>query len=687
MSEVSSARAETGSVTCVIPTHGRPADLAEALRSVLAQAVPVASVLVVDDVGDAETRELVRTAAAGGAPVRVLANPHGTGASSSRNAGARAATTTFVGFLDDDDRWRASFVERTTACARASGADLVLAGIERYRLDGRRQAMVAPAVLAPDLLLSRNPGVTGSNLLVRREAFLAAGGFDERLPVYNDWDMLICSLAAGLRHAVVPELLVEWREHSGERLSTMSARRADGVEAFLAKHRHRMSPQQQRDLQAVALGIRRRAAPGLGTRVRATWDLARLRGRPAAATSGPELATPDRPAAAGEAPDPTTARPCSPPRLLFPQSRDGVGGSVVTGAVLARDLQASGRWSPVAVVNGEGPVADYHRGLGLPVVRLDESATPHTPRPDDGNAVHRALKRVRIAHRAERYLRRHPVDLVHVHDESSALGWGLAARRRGIPMVWHVHQQLPQRVDPLLLRLSAHVVFVADANRVRFGPAGTAVPSTTVPNTVDTVAFAPAERPRPAGPVRLAFVSNLVERKRPEWAVRAGALLLEQGLDVEVLVVGADFTGSAVEALVSSPAGRRLGDRLHCPGPSQDVAGVLQGVDVLLLPSMRDREAFPRIVVEAMSCAVPVVATSVAGVPEAVVDGVTGRLVDPDDFDGFCEAVGQLVRSPELRRSMGAAARSRVLERFAADRNAERFERLYDALLRPPARA
>lgn len=654
-------------VTCVIPTHGRPADLATALSSVLAQTLRPDAVLVVDDLGDHGTQAVVAEAVRSGLDVRHVEHLSGTGASSSRNRGVREATTDYVAFLDDDDRWRAAFLERTVAQARRTGAEMVLAGIERFRLDGRTQAIVAPTTPTPEQLMDRNPGVTGTNLLVHREAFARSPGFDERMRVYNDWDMLLCCLDAGLRHAVVPELLVEWREHCGERLSTLSLSRADGVEAFLRKHRHRMTARQQRELQAVVEGIRRRTSPSLRGRLSASWRLVQVR---AGRRTVP--AAPGRRTAA-----------TAPARVVVPQSRDGLGGSVITGALLARDLRARGGWDAVAVVNGEGPVAEHHRQLGLPVSLLDDfGRSAHRPRLEDGNRVQRAGKRVRIALRAERYLRHHPVDLVHVHDESSALGWGLAARRRSVPVVWHVHQQRPQRIDPLLLWLCAHVVFVADANRVRFGATALGRPSTTVPNTVDITVFAPAPRTATNGPVRLGFVSNLVSRKRPDWVVRAGARLLQEGYDVEVVVAGADFSGTAVDELTSSAAGRVLGERLRCPGRSDDVPAVLNDLDVLLLPSMRDREALPRIVVEAMACGLPVVATSVAGVPEAVVDGTTGRLVDPDDFDGFCSAVREVVADRELRVRMGLAGRARALEVFAAGRSVAQVEEIYRGLVR-----
>ena len=106
----------------------------------------------------------------------------------------------------------------------------------------------------------------------------------------------------------------------------------------------------------------------------------------------------------------------------------------------------------------------------------------------------------------------------------SALAWGLAARARRIPLVWQVHQQKPQVwVDWLLRRLAAHIVFVAANNQRRFDGAALP-PSSVIYNGVDLSLFFPAAR-KPGGPVTVGFISNLVDRKRPDWLVRAAGML------------------------------------------------------------------------------------------------------------------------------------------------------------------
>ena len=364
--------------------------------------------------------------------------------------------------------------------------------------------------------------------------------------------------------------------------------------------------------------------------------------------------------------------------VLVAHSRDGLGGSVITGALLAKALESGGEWKTLSVCNSAGPPLDYHRTIGIDVVPLMESqGLPYQPNPSDGNRLQRIAKRITLFRAARRFLKSSTPSIIHVHDESSALAWGLAARPKGIPLVWQVHQQLPQRwVDWLLRRLASHIVFVAANNQRRFD--GVELPaSSVIYNGVDLSVFYPASRKR-EGPVNIGFVSNLVDRKRPAWLIRAAGRLAREGLNIKVLLAGNDFSGGTkAQELQELAKQEGITGRYHYIGPRSDVPDVLRSLDILVLPSERDKEAFPRIVVEAMACGLPVLATAVAGVPEAVVDGETGMLADPDDFDGFVDALRTLVTDNDLRQRYGEAAVTRCSALFSMEANAAAISQVY----------
>ena len=114
-------------------------------------------------------------------------------------------------------------------------------------------------------------------------------------------------------------------------------------------------------------------------------------------------------------------------------------------------------------------------------------------------------------------------------------------------------------------------------------------------------------------------------------------------------------------------------------GDHDDVPGLLADGDVFVLSSRS--EGMPMSILEAMAAGLPVVASRVGGVPELVVDGETGILVDPGDAGALARALERLLGDPGLRQRLGSAGRERVDREFdvAAFRNAH--VRLYESLL------
>ncbi len=254
-------------VSVVIPTCGRSSLLLEALASVAGQTLPADEVCVVDDGGDPS---LPPRLDALGLPLRYLSCGPGRGASAARNLGAHAARGELLAFLDDDDCWEPRYLERAVASLRAAGSDAVVTWIERFSAQGSWPGRtVSPGLRAHDVL-AVNPGVTGSNLVIRRCTLLVLGGYDEALPVSNDKDLLVRLLDAEFTYAVVRERLVRKRMHTGPRIATPGARRAEGLRAYRAKYESRLSPTDRRHLAADLAAVERRTAPTFPARLLAT---------------------------------------------------------------------------------------------------------------------------------------------------------------------------------------------------------------------------------------------------------------------------------------------------------------------------------------------------------------------------------------------------------------------------------
>jgi glycosyltransferase involved in cell wall biosynthesis len=265
-------------VSAVIPTHLRPNLLKEAIASVGQQTLLPSELLVVDDADDAETRQVVATAAATlPFPVHYVANAAG-GVCLSRNCGADASRSTWIAFLDDDDVWHPQFLARLVDLANDSGVQLALSGLLRH-VD---EQTITPRAQLPGLtkatVLDQPGSMTGSNFLVAREAYRKVGGFDPSVTVFNDWDLFVRLIDADVTYAVDPEPLAEWRFHPGDRIATPSLRRAGGIEFFLKRHGKRMSRTVRRDLETTMLGIRRMHADRLTERMLLGLQLVRAHG-------------------------------------------------------------------------------------------------------------------------------------------------------------------------------------------------------------------------------------------------------------------------------------------------------------------------------------------------------------------------------------------------------------------------
>jgi glycosyltransferase involved in cell wall biosynthesis len=96
-----------------------------------------------------------------------------------------------------------------------------------------------------------------------------------------------------------------------------------------------------------------------------------------------------------------------------------------------------------------------------------------------------------------------------------------------------------------------------------------------------------------------------------------------------------------------------------------------------------DSEGMPVALMEAAACGVPVVATAVGGVPDMVVEGMTGRVVPPGDPAAFAGALEELLSDPALRRRMGAAARRHAVERFSVAHQVDRLMEVWTRAIAP----
>lgn len=280
----------------------------------------------------------------------------------------------------------------------------------------------------------------------------------------------------------------------------------------------------------------------------------------------------------------------------------------------------------------------------------------------------------------------------HVHAHFAgfpATAAAFAARTAGIPYTFTAHAKdiFKDSLDWKWLNWlgsRAHaVVTVCDYNRrfLRRRMPGARV--VRLYNGVDLRRWQPAASANGAanGAAPLVMTAGrFVPKKGFHILVEALGLLRDRGTRFRAILIGDGEDLARVRALARS---LRLGGHVRFPGAltQPQVQRVMRQAALVALPCIVEKDgnqdALPTVLLEAAASGVPGVATRVAGVPEIIRDGVTGRVVAPGDAVAFADALADLLQAPRRRARMGVAARKRAESRFDQRRASLTLARLF----------
>ena len=385
-------------------------------------------------------------------------------------------------------------------------------------------------------------------------------------------------------------------------------------------------------------------------------------------------------------------------RILFVNHTAQMGGGEVALLNIVRHLDRS-RFDPVVILFADGPLAD----------RLAEAGVDARVVPLAGSVVNArkgvlgwgSLLRVSDAWRAARHVvavarevRRSGADLVHANSLKADVIAGLAGRLAGVPVVWHVRDRIADDYLPpaaarafrwLARSVPHHVVANSRATlatlRLPPGRPGTAVYSGTVTDDLP-----PAPSPAASGPV-VGLVGRISPWKGQHIFVRAAAELHRLYPACRFQVIGGPLFGEAAyDRDVRAMAARMgLAGVVEFTGHRADVPQRIAALDVLVHASTAG-EPFGQVVAEAMAAGKPVVATRGGGVPEVVVDGVTGLLVPMGDVSAMARAIARLLDDPAAAAAMGRAGRVRIEQQFTIGHTVARLATVWDRTIRKARR-
>lgn len=183
------------------------------------------------------------------------------------------------------------------------------------------------------------------------------------------------------------------------------------------------------------------------------------------------------------------------------------------------------------------------------------------------------------------------------------------------------------------------------------------------------------------GDLLLGIVATVLPNKGHHFLIRALPKIRDAVPNVRLAIIGAELAAGYSEQLRREIMELNLEDHVSWAGRRTDIPAVMAALDVCVITSLA--ENLPMVALEAMAAGVPVVATSVGGIPECVIHEKTGFLVPPKKIDALADALIALLNNPEKRRQIGTAGRAHVAENFLAPKQVSLIEKAFQRVIPP----
>ncbi len=362
-------------------------------------------------------------------------------------------------------------------------------------------------------------------------------------------------------------------------------------------------------------------------------------------------------------------------RCLYLLSSEQIGGGNKSLLTL---WQAATRLGvePVAVCPAPGPMLELTRASGVHC-EVFEYRDISLRRPLGFWKNHRSWKRV---------IARLRPDLVHANCIDTARSITYTCARRRLPLICHVRfprgreclswvfRRLPVPCRFIFNSYALHDQIRPDLDRFYPG-----AEHTVVHNAVDLNQFRRTVLPR-SSPFRVGIIGNFMPVKGHEDFLRMAADIASRGRETEFWIIGDDIHGAGRRAALEGMAtDLGLTDSVKFLGHRLDIPELLRELHVVVCPSLE--EPFGRVLIEAMACGRPVIATRVGGIPEVVEENRSGFLVERGDYRAMAAKVAHLMDHREDLEALSSRACELVRERFSMDRHAERILSVYHEVL------
>ena len=355
-----------------------------------------------------------------------------------------------------------------------------------------------------------------------------------------------------------------------------------------------------------------------------------------------------------------------------------IGGLERVVAAIVRGLDANKYNPQVWCLAGGGAVAEELIRAGIPVKILGMCS------------YHNPLNIIKLS----RLLKQSKIDIIHTHGYFGGTFGRLAAILAGTPfIVAHVHTQYygfkirNLLVERILSHFTDKIVCVSEATRgfveefegirkektcVIYNGSGPqkGFESQWKINR-DSFGFINDD-------IVVVSVASLVKHKGHRVLIDAIKIVSKKNKNLRLLIVGDGPLKNELETYVSDC---HLSSNIIFTGLRKDVFALLNLADLFILPSL-EREGLGIALIEAMGMGLPVIGTSLGGIPELIKDKVNGFLVTPGNSNQMADAIQRLIVNTDARKKMGMHARKLYEEKFTVQKMLENIELLYRGLIK-----
>lgn len=356
-----------------------------------------------------------------------------------------------------------------------------------------------------------------------------------------------------------------------------------------------------------------------------------------------------------------------------------LGGGEISFYELIRLLGES-QFKPLAIIPDYGEIGNQLNDISIPV---EICFMPSIRKPFTGNPF---LSLARLT----KLLKEKNIALIHANGSRACLYAGLSGKLLNIPVIWHVRETKTDYslYDGLLGFLSRKIICVSKSvSKKRFGRFGHWLNNkiVTVYNGVDPIKFTPKllERKRIRnhlevnGGLLFGSVGNIIYRKGYDVFIKAmvEVVLRRPELNIKFIMMGHILDEPYYKSLKELSSSSLLKDKIIFHPYSRDVASYLSAMDVFVMPSRS--EGFSRALLEAMCFGLPVIASKISEIEEAVSNDVNGILVPVGNIHAMADAIIKMTKNHPLRRSMGGMNKEKIIRLFSLEKHTQQIQQIY----------